>query len=227
MLTSNRLSVAASTTRQGWSPDRKDATALVGRTVADRPIRCGRWLVSRCSRCSESAKWAPRLVPARAWISSTMMVVTGARVWRAREVSIRNSDSGVVIRMSGGDVSRARRARGIRVAGAYADADVRHRLKIDFRQLPKPGQWAAQISLDIHTERLQRRDIEDLGPVSTTVADQLIDCEKESGECLAAAGGSHHQGVLAGRYDRPGCLLRGGGGGEAGCEPGAHEVTEG
>ena len=92
--------------------------------------------------------------------------------------------------------------------------------------MPKPGQWAAQVSLDIHTERLQRRDVEDLGPLSTTVADQLIDCVKERRQGLAAAGGSHHQGVLAGRDDGPGACCAAVGAAKAAGEPGAHEVTE-
>ena len=54
----------------------------------------------------------PRLVPASAWISSTMTVSTPRSVSRAAEVSMRKSDSGVVMRMSGGCVTRARRSAG-------------------------------------------------------------------------------------------------------------------
>ena len=54
------------------------------------------------SRSSDSARWAPRLVAATAWISSTITVSTVRSTSRAAEVSIRYSDSGVVIRMSGG-----------------------------------------------------------------------------------------------------------------------------
>jgi hypothetical protein len=54
------------------------------------------------------------LVPTTAWISSTITVSTEARNARAREVSTRNSDSGVVIRMSGGCRSmRARSSAGV------------------------------------------------------------------------------------------------------------------
>jgi hypothetical protein len=42
------------------------------------------------------------LLAATAWISSTITQSAWASVSRAREVSIRYSDSGVVIRMSGG-----------------------------------------------------------------------------------------------------------------------------
>ena len=80
---------------------RKFATASIGRTVADRPMR---WKLpaSRRSRSSESERCTPRFVPARAWISSTMTVSTVFKMPAAFEVSMRYSDSGVVIRMSGG-----------------------------------------------------------------------------------------------------------------------------
>ncbi len=51
-------------------------------------------------------------MPARAWTSSTITVRTDRSRSRAAEVSIRNSDSGVVIRMSGGRVTSARRSAG-------------------------------------------------------------------------------------------------------------------
>ena len=54
---------------------------------------------------------APRLVDTSAWISSTITVSTDRSRSRAFEVSSRNSDSGVVIRMSAG--SRWNRARSL------------------------------------------------------------------------------------------------------------------
>ncbi len=95
-------------------PPRKRAISSRGRWVADRPMRWGAPLpapVTRCSRRSrDRARWAPRLVAARAWISSTITQRTPARVSRAREVSMRNSDSGVVMSTSGGRRTRARRS---------------------------------------------------------------------------------------------------------------------
>ena len=44
----------------------------------------------------------PRLVAATAWISSRITASTDCSISRAWEVRIRYSDSGVVIRMSGG-----------------------------------------------------------------------------------------------------------------------------
>lgn len=88
------------------------ATSSTGRTVADSPIRRAGRGSSSSSRSSERARWAPRLVPATACTSSRITVSIPARASRAAEVSIRNSDSGVVIRMSGGRVASARRSAG-------------------------------------------------------------------------------------------------------------------
>ena len=93
-------------------PDRNRATSSAGRTVADNPIRWAGWASSASRRSSDRARCAPRLVPATACTSSTMTVCTVARVSRAAEVSIRNNDSGVVIRMSGGFAISSRRRRG-------------------------------------------------------------------------------------------------------------------
>ena len=53
-------------------------------------------------RSSDSARCAPRLVSTMEWISSMMTVSTVFSISRAREVRMRYSDSGVVMRMSGG-----------------------------------------------------------------------------------------------------------------------------
>ena len=82
----------------------KRPTSSSGFCVADRPMRCGSWPSSwsAARRSSVSARCAPRLVAATAWISSTITVSTLRSISRACEVSIRYSDSGVVMRMSGG-----------------------------------------------------------------------------------------------------------------------------
>ena len=75
----------------------------LSRREAD-PLRLGIALaVTRCERRSSvSARWEPRLDWATAWISSTITASTPVRISRTCEVIIRYSDSGVVIRMSGG-----------------------------------------------------------------------------------------------------------------------------
>ena len=65
-------------------------------------MRWGWTLVTSHRRSRLSARWLPRLVDATEWISSTISQRTGARMRRAALVRMRNSDSGVVIRMSGG-----------------------------------------------------------------------------------------------------------------------------
>ena len=92
-----------------WPP-RKRAISSSGRCVAESPIRCGGASVSASSRSSESARCAPRFVAASAWISSTITQRTPRSVSRADEVSIRYSDSGVVIKMSGGFLIIRRRS---------------------------------------------------------------------------------------------------------------------
>ena len=90
-------------------------------------------------------------------------VCTPASVSRAAEVSIRNSDSGVVIRMSGGLVISSRRRFGRGVAGAHPDADVRRRLPAPLGDAGDAGQRRAQVALDVDGQRLQRRDVEHPG----------------------------------------------------------------
>ncbi|SLH03441.1 Uncharacterised protein [Mycobacteroides abscessus subsp. abscessus] len=94
----------------GAAPTRNRPTSSAGRTVAESPIRCTGRSVSMSSRASDRARCAPRLEPAMACTSSTMTVRTVRSVSRAAEVSMRNSDSGVVIRMSGGVRCILRRA---------------------------------------------------------------------------------------------------------------------
>ena len=94
----------------GAEPARNCATSSLGSTVADSPIRWAGLGSSASSRSSDTARCAPRLVPATAWTSSTMIVSTSLRVSRALDVSIRKRDSGVVMRISGGWLSNERRS---------------------------------------------------------------------------------------------------------------------
>jgi hypothetical protein len=77
-------------------------TSSSGFCVALRPMRWIGWDELSSSRSRVSARCEPRLVAATAWISSTMTVSTSVSASLACEVSIRYSDSGVVMRMSGG-----------------------------------------------------------------------------------------------------------------------------
>ena len=98
------------TTFTGRPPARNVLTSSIGRTVADRPIRCAGRSSRASSRSRDSARCAPRFVPATACTSSTITVCTPRSDSRAADVRRRNSDSGVVTRMSGGVRANARRA---------------------------------------------------------------------------------------------------------------------
>ena len=92
-------------------PTMKRPTSSSGFCVALRPMRWGSWSLSSDRRSSVSARCAPRLVEATAWISSTITDSTPRSISRACEVRIRYSDSGVVMRMSGGVRRIAARSR--------------------------------------------------------------------------------------------------------------------
>ena len=100
------------TSRERPEPVRKAATSSTGSTVAERPMRCAGASSRASSRARDSARCTPRLPPATACTSSRITVSTPRSVSRAWEVSMRNSDSGVVMRMSGGLVASRRRSAG-------------------------------------------------------------------------------------------------------------------
>ena len=100
---SSGLRTPVSTIRQArLGPTMNRPTSSSGFWVAESPIRCTSCSEAWASRSSVSARCAPRLVAATAWISSMMHQRVWANSSCARPVSIRYSDSGVVIRMSGG-----------------------------------------------------------------------------------------------------------------------------
>ena len=119
---------SVATTVTGCAPPRNRATSSRGRTVADSPMRWAGASSKSSSRSNESDRCAPRLSPARACTSSTMTVSTVRSASRAADVSMRYSDSGVVMRISGGlrailrrssaGVSPVRMA--VRISGAFA-----------------------------------------------------------------------------------------------------------
>ena len=91
-------------------PATKRPISSSGRWVAERPTRWNGASTRRSRRSRLRARWAPRFVPATACTSSRMTVSMPRRVSRACEVRSRKSDSGVVIRMSGGVRSIRRRS---------------------------------------------------------------------------------------------------------------------
>ena len=70
--------------RGALAADEEFGDEFDGRLVAERPMRTGGCWVMASRRSSERARWAPRLLSATAWISSTMTVWTWRRVSRLR-----------------------------------------------------------------------------------------------------------------------------------------------
>ena len=112
----------------GRSPTSSRPTVSIGRCVADSPMRAGRSSHSASRRSSVSARCAPRLSRATAWISSTMTVSTV----RSSLAALRAGHEEVQRLRRRDDEARrlahhrgALRARG--VAGAHRDADCRRR----------------------------------------------------------------------------------------------------
>ncbi len=90
ILRSSGLRMPASTIRAvRRGPTMKRPTSSSGFCVALRPMRCGSWSLSSERRSSVSARCAPRLVEATAWISSTMTDSTPRSISRACDVRIR------------------------------------------------------------------------------------------------------------------------------------------
>ena len=130
----------------------KRPTSSSGFWVADRPIR---WTsrpaaLARAARASAPGArraWSRRPRGSRRRCTSASPSNSSC----ARPVSIRYSDSGVVIRMSGGWRSIAWRSRcgvsPVRTATRQLGAD--------------PAQRRAQVALDVVGERLQRRDVDE------------------------------------------------------------------
>ena len=183
------------------------------------------------SRSRDSARCAPRLVPATAWISSTITCSTPRRISRACEVSSRYSDSGVVIRMSGG----CARCRGARRRGVSpVRMATRSRRGGSPQALRRPGRCrpaapelrstscASAFSGETYSTRQPAlagsaggglRDAAGRGTTGT-----------RPGSCRA--GRREDQGVLARGDGRPALRLRGGGRRERGGEPVANRRTE-
>ena len=112
ILRSSSLRTPVSTTRhRRWGPTMKRPTSSSGFWVADRPMRWTSAPAASVSRSSVSARCEPRLVEATAWISSTMHHRVPSNSFWACPVSIRYSDSGVVMRMSGASRSICWRSR--------------------------------------------------------------------------------------------------------------------
>ena len=151
--------------RPSPKPPRKRAISSSGRWVADRPMRCGGRSRDRCSsRSRVRARWAPRLVAARAWISSTITASTLAQGLPG----LRGEHQ--VERLGRGDEQVGRVADepaalvGRGVAGAHADGRLVHRSTPRRSAARRDArQRRPQVLLDVDGQGPQRRDVEEPG----------------------------------------------------------------
>jgi len=127
----------------------------MGFCVADRPMRASLPPVNARSRSSDSAKCAPRLLPASAWISSTITVRVVASVFlpdseprRCRETRSRNDD----VRRTAAHAG----ALGLgSVAGAYQRADLNVGQAERAQLIADARERHFEIALDVIRKRLQ------------------------------------------------------------------------
>ena len=181
---------------------------------------------SASSRSSDSARCAPRLVPATACTSSRITVRTPRNDSRAAEVSSRNSDSGR------GDQDVRRRAgeqpplvcRG--VAGTHPDRDLGWRRAGPLRRLPDARERRTQVALHVDRQGLERRHVEHPAAVSRirrrAVRRQPVQRPQERRKRLARAGRRDHERVPPRLRRRPRPLLGG-----RGRREGAHGTSRG
>ena len=195
-------------------------------------MRCGASGARRPSRSSVSARCAPRLVPATAWISSMITARRLLNIARPRTlVSRMCSDSGVVIRMCG--VLRSIRARSDvrRVAGAHGDADLGERLarrprSASFSCASGVSRLRCTSLLSALSGDTYSRCTALASGAALPVDDERVQLPQERRERLARAGRREDQRVVAVRDGRPAGALRRGGLAERLGEPAAHDRVE-
>ena len=186
---------------------RAEADPLEGR-AACRQLAASSARTSASSRSSVSARCAPRLVRATAWISSTITVSTS----REHLARLRGEDQVQRLGRRDEDVRRVahhRRALLLgRVAGADRDRDC---------SAPMPAQRRAQVALDVVGERLQRADVEHPRARSPARRARLAarvrrsSAHRNAASVLPEPVGRREQHVLSGGDRRPGLALRRGG----------------
>ena len=216
----------------GGRPTSRRAATSSGRTVADSPIRCepSPGATSASSRSSDSARCAPRLSAATAWISSTITVRTSRSARRPdSDVSRMNSDSGVVTSTCGGCRAAWRRSRAVVSPVRTAVRTPGRRIAELRRQRPQLGERLLEVPADVVRQRLQRRHVEDARAVGQRAAgrdrlgDQAIERPQERRQGLSRSRRRRAQDVLAGGDQRPGLRLRGRRRAEPALEPGGDD----
>jgi len=109
------------------------------------------------------------------------------------------------------------------VARPHRRADLRHQQPAFSRHLQNFSQRDFEIFLDVVAEGLERRNVENFGPVAKFarqgLAHQPVNASEEGGEGFARSGGSRDQRGVAGQNVGPALLLRFGRRGEMRGEP--------
>ena len=152
----------------------------------------------------------------------------GARGRQHRAARLRAQQHVERLRRRDDDVRRALRAHALalglrRVAGAHPGADLDVGQPLLAQRLADAGQRRLEVALDVVGQRLERRDVDDLGLVLEAALQPLphqrVDRRQEGGERLARAGRRGDQHVAPGLDRRPGLGLRRRGRSEAAGEP--------
>ena len=190
---------------------RRSCTSAWGRPGSGRPPRAGSaWRTGRsagrrgrpasASRSSVSARCAPRLVCATAWISSRITCSVPSKIFA------RLAGEHQVQRLRRGDQDVRRVPDHVAAAPSAA---CRRCGSPTFTSAPMPAQRRAQVLLDVVAERLQRRDVDEPRPLGGRLGDEAVERPQERRQRLARAGRRGDQRVLAGRDRRPRLRLRG------------------
>ena len=193
------------------APPRNVATSSGGRTVADSPTRCAR---PPSSGAAQRVEPFERQCQVRAPLVARHRVhlVDDHRLDPAQYLpGLGGEQQEQRLRRGDQDVRRAARELapfvGRGVPGADRDADVGLGQPEPVRRLPDPGQRRAQVPLDVHRERLQRRDVQHPAaplPVGgRRRRGEPVDRPQERGERLPRPGGRDDQRVVLPARSRP------------------------
>jgi hypothetical protein len=109
------------------------------------------------------------------------------------------------------------------IARSYPGADLHLRQALRLQSLADAGERRFQVTMDVVRERLERRDIDDLGLVlegaRKPLPHQVVDCGEERRERLARPGRGRDQHIPARLQRRPRLRLRRRGRGEGAIKP--------
>ena len=211
------------TTTTSRLPPRKRATSSIGRTVADRPMRCAGSL-QQLVQPLEGQREVGAALGARHGVhlvdDHRLDAAQGLarRAGEHEEQRLRRRDEHVRRHL----VERPPLVlRG--VAGADADLEVGHRQVQALRGLPDAGERAAQVALDVDGQRLERADVQHPAAVARLLRRrrrrQPVERPQERRQRLARAGRRDDEGVAPAADRVPGALLRGRRRGEGAREP--------